>query len=108
MILIKDRHASGECIITSMLPSGKYDTYKGSTLIRYHYQNLTLDPLGKYDTYKGSTRKKEKEKKIMAQIGKYDTYKGSTPVEPHSEHNPNISGGNMILIKDRHTVFFLN
>ena len=61
MILIKDRHASGECIITSMLPSGKYDTYKGST-----------------------------------------------PVEPHSEHNPNISGGNMILIKDRHTVFFLN
>ena len=85
MILIKDRHASGECIITSMLPSGKYDTYKGSTLIRYHYQNLTLDPLGKYDTYKGST-----------------------PVEPHSEHNPNISGGNMILIKDRHTVFFLN
>ena len=38
------------------------------------------------------------------QCGKYDTYKGSTPVEPHSEHNPNISGGNMILIKDRHSI----
>ena len=53
MILIKDRHEV-ELELWKLVVLGKYDTYKGSTLVA----NPILDCFlrGKYDTYKGSTR----------------------------------------------------
>ena len=57
--------------------SGKYDTYKGSTLEQYRIYDLIVG--GEYDTYKGSTLGCDNLIKSCPLLGKYDTYKGSTP-----------------------------
>ena len=54
MILIKDRHPNVPCS-TQQLGSGKYDTYKGSTLDALYFRHHHCESHGKYDTYKGST-----------------------------------------------------
>ena len=52
MILIKDRHNTLLSVYAGE-SQGKYDTYKGSTLIvATDNKNFFM---GKYDTYKGST-----------------------------------------------------
>ena len=61
----------------TMFSSGKYDTYKGSTLIvATDNKNFFM---GKYDTYKGSTLIVTASQVLcLYSHGKYDTYKGST------------------------------
>ena len=80
MILIKDRHFSPLYKFTYAL-FGKYDTYKGSTLIDLCCSLDNWD-WGKYDTYKGSTQDDITHISVI-QTGKYDTYKEST-------HNQNL------------------
>ena len=55
MILIKDRHANEKPSGSVVAPSGKYDTYNGSTLIK-STPILCIVYLGKYDTYKESAQ----------------------------------------------------
>ena len=77
MILIKDRHYLTD-FLKIVLFSGKYDTYKGSTLIIVATDNKNFF-MGKYDTYKGSTQDDITHISVI-QTGKYDTYKGLTLV----------------------------
>ena len=58
---------------------------------------------GKYDTYKGSTLSINRQNHVVNFIGKYDPYKGSTLVKIQCHiFSPFLAWGNMILIKDRH------
>ena len=77
MILIKDRHDAKRKPVFCFLVSGKYDTYKGSTLILVIFIALIITILGNMILIK-------------------DRHLESTLFYR------NISGGNMILIKDRH------
>ena len=56
MILIKDRHLTTTANTIPTGNTGKYDTYKGSTLMPSLLKSSDFFKSGKYDTYKGSTQ----------------------------------------------------
>ena len=102
MILIKDRHSSKN--LKSLISfTGKYDTYKGSTLLLLEKTTLLMFVMGNMILIKDRHSTKSPSFRIRS-YGKYDTYKGSTQVLKHHIVYPKVLE-NMILIKDRHMLF---
>ena len=78
MILIKDRHSllTGRKLLATTF--GKYDTYKGSTLVSIVFRKYSLCFEGNMILIKDRHANEKPSGSVVAPSGKYDTYKGST------------------------------